>query len=140
MVRPATLDDAEAIIDLTRQLGYHLPDPQIVGNLEAMLNDDRRVVLVVEIESRVVGWCTVFTDVAITEPPYALLSGMVIDETHRGNGLGRELLLAAEAWARDRGLTRIRLRTNLVRAGAQAFYERCGYEIVKEQRVYTKAL
>ncbi|MBC8065191.1 MAG: GNAT family N-acetyltransferase [Chlorobia bacterium] len=140
MVRQATLDDAEAIIDLTRQLGYQLPDQQILANLEEMLNDDRRVVLVLVIESQVVGWCTVVADIAITEPPYALLSGMVVDEALRGNGLGRELLMAAEAWARDRGLARIRLRTNLVRAGAQAFYERGGYETVKEQRVYTKAL
>jgi GNAT superfamily N-acetyltransferase len=140
MIRNATRDDALAIIDLTRQLGYSLPDQTILENLERVLGDERRAALVAISDGKVIGWCTVLIDFAITEPPYALLSGMVIDESHRGKGVGRELLLVAEAWAKSQGLKRIRLRTNLLRSGAHAFYERCGYEAVKEQRVYVKTL
>src|SRR5690242_6592719 len=107
MIRKAERGDANAIIDLTRQLGYSLSADDILDNLDRVLSDERRAVLVATVDGKVVGWCTVVIDFAITEPPYALLSGMVIDEAFRGRGIGRELLLAAEAWAKNQGLAKM---------------------------------
>jgi GNAT superfamily N-acetyltransferase len=51
---------------------------------------------------------------------------LVVPETARGRGLGRDLLLAAEAEARRRGCTRAWVDTQF---GAVAFYERLGYTL-----------
>lgn len=46
----------------------------------------------------------------------------------------------AERWAREQGCWAIYLRSNVVREGAHAFYERLGYERVKMQLALRKAL
>ena len=51
---------------------------------------------------------------------------LVVPEPARGRGLGRDLMLAAEAEARRRGCTHAWVDTQF---GALAFYERLGYTV-----------
>ena len=57
------------------------------------------------------------------------LRQMVVAEDARGSGLGRDLVLFAEAVARDRGFTDVELSARIV---AQGFYEKLGYAAVGE--------
>ncbi|GLY33248.1 GNAT family N-acetyltransferase [Kineosporia sp. NBRC 101731] len=57
---------------------------------------------------------------------------------HRGTGLGKELVIFAENWARDRGLTTMQLELlfptewqHPVKAFLKAWYLRSGYELVR---------
>jgi hypothetical protein len=50
------------------------------------------------------------------------------------------MVAAAEAWVLERGLAMLRLKTNAARKDAHRFYERMGFENVKEQIVYVKKL
>ncbi len=68
------------------------------------------------------------------------IRGLVVDESRRGAGLGRGLMEHAEEWARGRGVRVIRLRSNVVRGGAHAFYARLGYSLVKTQHIFSKKL
>ena len=52
----------------------------------------------------------------------------------------REALTQLGVPARLQGVSSIRLRTNVVRKGAHAFYEHVGYVVRKEQKVYVKVL
>ena len=52
----------------------------------------------------------------------------------------RRLMEEAEQWARDKGCRSVRLRSNVVRAEAHAFYERLGYSVFKTQKNYRKML
>jgi hypothetical protein len=54
--------------------------------------------------------------------------------------MGRELCRAAEEWARGCGVTRIRVRSNVIRERAHAFYLRDGYARVKTSAVFEKVL
>ena len=45
----------------------------------------------------------------------------------RGSGLGRNLMLAAEDWCRDRGVARLNLMVRADNAAAAGFYARLGY-------------
>jgi ribosomal protein S18 acetylase RimI-like enzyme len=49
-----------------------------------------------------------------------------VHASHRGSGLGRKLLVAAEAQARQRGCTRLIVSTHSFQA--PGFYERLGYK------------
>lgn len=53
------------------------------------------------------------------------LTNVWVDEAHRGEGLGRELVLAAEAEAARRGCEQVVLMTHNFQA--PGFYERLGY-------------
>lgn len=55
-------------------------------------------------------------------------------------GVGATLLAAAEAWAAARGHDTLRVRSNVIRVDAHRFYERLGYERVKQSLVFQKHL
>jgi GNAT superfamily N-acetyltransferase len=54
------------------------------------------------------------------------ISNLWVDQRHRGQGLGRTVLRAAEAEARRRGCSRVVLTTHSFQA--PQFYERLGYQ------------
>jgi GNAT superfamily N-acetyltransferase len=72
--------------------------------------------------------------------PYAEIGGMVVDAGNRRRGVGRALLLEAEKWARERGYTTMRIRSNMKRTEARPFYGRMGYQVIKSQYVFEKTV
>ena len=135
-IRRATLDDAAAIASLAGELGYPTTADAMRPRLAAQLER----VLVAECGGRVAGWIQVREMEAIESGAFAEISGLVVAEPLRGGGIGARLVDAAEAWARERGFARIRVRSNVVRTETHRFYERRGYATVKSQRVFDKVL
>jgi len=139
LIRSARLDDAAAITSLTNQLGYSIDETRTRDLLGYLLNATERDVLVFD-DRGVVAWLGLSVAHGLTADPHAEVMGLIVDQNHRSRGLGSMLMTAGEDWARAKGCSRLRLRTNLIRAGAHRFYERLGYSTVKEQRVYEKEL
>jgi ribosomal protein S18 acetylase RimI-like enzyme len=52
-----------------------------------------------------------------------------VERPWRGQGLGRRLMEAAEAWARERGIGQITLNVSARNAPARGLYDSLGYEI-----------
>jgi len=50
--------------------------------------------------------------------------------------VGGALVRGARAWAKEKGLSRLRVRTRVEREAAASFYERAGFCLTKQQRVY----
>ncbi len=139
-IRAAGEGDAERIATLSEQLGYPTDAEAMLKRLRAIGRRPDHGVFVAEAEGNVVGWVHVYAVAALESPAHAEIGGLVVDEAHRGRGIGRALMERAEAWARDMGLGAVRLRSNVIRAEAHAFYERIGYAQVKTQKVFAKAL
>lgn len=137
-MRQARLDDAEAIAALMAQLGYGVPAAIVARRLERL--GGRREVLVATSGDRAVGWAALLIDEAFVEGFGAFLEGVVVDEAARGRGIGRQLLDAVEARARERGCGEIRVQSNVIRERAHSFYERNGYSKVKAQYQLRKPL
>ena len=53
---------------------------------------------------------------------------LAVDESHRGKGLGRQLMLASEDWLRERGVVKLQLMVRSANAGVLDFYDHLGYE------------
>jgi len=102
--------------------------------------EGRHCVLVAEAGSEVVGWVEVVIETTVVSDTQAEILGMVVDERHRGGGVGSRLLEHAETWARERGAGRIRVRSNVVRERTHGFYLRRGYVESKRQIVFQKNL
>jgi GNAT superfamily N-acetyltransferase len=86
----------------------------------------------------VIGWVHVYVDKLLTVGPRAEIGGLVVDEGWRSRGVGAALMQRAERWARQKGCSRVVVRSNVLRSGAHVFYERCGYQLFKQQKVYSK--
>lgn len=53
--------------------------------------------------------------------------GIAVDRAHRGRGVGRALMAAAIAWAREARLDRVELRVMTRHRAAVALYEKMGF-------------
>jgi GNAT superfamily N-acetyltransferase len=127
-IRNAQAADAEAIASLLGQLGYPAGPGSVGSRLERLVIVGDRVV-VAELDGRVVGFAQLHVSPTIEhEQPAAKLSALVVDETHRGEGIGRALVEAMETEARARRCTLLFLTTAARREDAHEFYRRVGLE------------
>jgi GNAT superfamily N-acetyltransferase len=134
-IRAADAPDADALVELCRQLGYPVSADDVRAHLAA--SDQARPGVFVGLRAgRVVGWVELTTRRALESGSWAEITGLVVDEGTRSQGVGGQLVAFARIWARDRGLTRLRVRTNLVRERTARFYERQGFVLAKQQRVF----
>lgn len=139
-IRPAHPGDAPRLALRTGQLGYPASPEAIAGRLARLAAEATQAVLVAEAEGDVVGWAQVGRALSLESGEQAELVGLVVDEAWRGRGIGAALVAAAEAWARERSLPRLRVRSNVTRAATHRFYLNLGFEEAKRQVVFRKAL
>jgi GNAT superfamily N-acetyltransferase len=138
MLRRARPGDAERIGVLMEQLGYDVPAEQIVQRLAR--RGRKREIFVAENDAGLVGWAGVCVREDFVGGRYAEIEGFVVDAQTRSAGIGAQLLVAVESWARSRDCDTLRVRSNVIRDRAHAFYERHGYGRVKAQFSFRKAL
>lgn len=140
-VRPARVEDAEPIAVLSGQLGYPTPAEVTARRLAILLADPEHAVFVAEWPGTgVVGWVHVCLRPLLILEAVAEVEGLVVDASHRSQGVGHQLLAAAERWAHEHGCTATYLRSNARREAAHRFYQREGYQIIKTQFGFWKTL
>jgi GNAT superfamily N-acetyltransferase len=140
-IRRARLTDAARLAALSDLLGYPVSAAELAGRLGRLMGRADQVVLVAEAASGdVVGWLHGAEQELLESGPRCEILGLVVDQSHRSHGIGRRLVQAVEAWASARGLERMAVRSNVVRAESHPFYERLGYERAKTQHAYRKRL
>lgn len=140
VLRPAAEVDAERIAALSGQLGYPADREAIVDRLRLLASSGDQQVFVALLQDQVMGWAQVGRTPSLESGAQAELLGLVVDEGCRGRGLGRALVVEAEAWARAQALPALRVRCNVRREASHRFYRNLGYEEVKRQVVFRKVL
>jgi GNAT superfamily N-acetyltransferase len=139
-VRPIRAEDAVTAARLCTQLGYPTDEAAVLARMRQIAGDAHRAVLVACLDDAVVGWIDLSVEYHLQSEPAVLIGGLVVSESARGRGIGRELLKAAEGWSRSQGVARLRVRSNAIRERAHAFYLRDGYARVKTSAVFEKPL
>jgi len=137
--------DAAEVAALAGELGY----PATPELMDKRLTDiqtsppQQPAELLVAVDStggHVIGWVHVCVPLFLTGSRAASVWGLVVSATHRGQGLGRRLMGATEAWAIDHGCEEIRLHVGAQWAEAHAFSKRLGYHVEKSQLVLARSL
>nr|WP_042178104.1 GNAT family N-acetyltransferase [Kibdelosporangium sp. MJ126-NF4]CEL12972.1 GCN5-related N-acetyltransferase [Kibdelosporangium sp. MJ126-NF4]CTQ98657.1 GCN5-related N-acetyltransferase [Kibdelosporangium sp. MJ126-NF4] len=128
-LRRARPDDAADVAALLVELGY--PDNEVaaVGQRLAMwAQEPAGVVLVAQLGGRVVG------TVAVAAIPYLEQEGrwgrivaLVVSAECRGQGVGRQLVEAAEAAASGLGCVKMEVSSSRARTESHPFYRSLGY-------------
>jgi ribosomal protein S18 acetylase RimI-like enzyme len=134
--------------DFERELDPRMPPGDRIAEayLQLMFSRCREfggVVLVADRDGRVVGFVTILTRHRSSEPDddpgeHGLVSELVVSAAHRGRGIGRSLLRAAEARAREAGAKSLHLAVKAGNTGARALYSAEGF--AKSEIYLEKAL
>ena len=144
-IRPATPDEEGAALDLVEELftppgsrppGYRRERAAYAFRhaLEAFDAD----VLVAVDEERLVGLASVYVDLeTIRFGRRCWLEDLVVTASRRGQGIGRRLLDAAGAWAREHRCTHLGLVSAAARGDAHRFYVANG---MSQMQHFTRAL
>ncbi len=140
-IRAAEARDAARLAELAMQLGYPTTAKEIARRIEETQRSSESTVFVAQLAGgEIAGWIGVFVFRSIAGEPRVEISGLVVDENLRSQGIGAKLLVRAEQWACEKGCRVIGLRCNVIRERAHVFYERHGYQHAKTQKSFRKLL
>ncbi len=140
MIRKANTTDYVELQKLSfEDLGYEC-DVELVKSRLENLDPNNECVFVAEVNSKVVGYVHIIIFNTLYYKSMANIQGMVVAKEHRRKGYGKELMNAAENWAREKGIEIIRLNSGFVRPKAHEFYRTIGYSNEKEQIRFMKEL
>jgi GNAT superfamily N-acetyltransferase len=140
-IRPAQPLDSAQIAKLSTQLGYPSNPNETARRLAEIQHSNESCIFVAQLTGgEIAGWIGMFVFRSIADEPRVEISGLIVDERVRSQGIGEKLLHRAEQWAREKGCRTIGLRCNVIRDRAHAFYECHGYEHVKTQKSFRKIM
>jgi ribosomal protein S18 acetylase RimI-like enzyme len=134
-VRPCLNEDLPAVVDLITQLAVvsGIKKEFSVSQFERLLTDmqskpDSYANYVYLMEDKVVGFISVvFYQTFFHRVGTAQVNELVIDGYHRGMGIGKALMTAAENEARKRGMDELEVGTEKDNLEAQQFYRKYGF-------------
>jgi GNAT superfamily N-acetyltransferase len=127
-VRRARAGDGEAIAAAYAELGHVVSAADVELRLAALAGERRSAALVATHGGRVVGLLTLYMVPVLHEAgDWCRVTALVVDPDARRQGVGRELVSAAEAVAHAAGCSRIEVTSARHRADAHEFYRGRGY-------------
>jgi ribosomal protein S18 acetylase RimI-like enzyme len=131
--RRATLDDLDALaplFDAYRRFYQQPGDVALAGAyLHARMERGESVILVAESDGTLLGFCQLYpTWCSVAAAPIFVLYDLFVDAGVRRAGVGRALMLAAQAFGRAAGAVRLDLGTARANTRAQALYESLGWQ------------
>lgn len=139
-MRRAAPADAERMNELCKQLGYDTSVEALRERIENAIRQGDMAAFVAEEDSVVIGWIQVAIRSTIESGELAEITGLVVDESLRGRGIGAGLVREAELWAKEKGFSSIRVRTNVIRNRTHDFYRKLGFSETKRQVVFRKEM
>ena len=139
-IRRAELGDSRSIAQLSGQLGYDSSEGEIRARLSKMIDTKDNCIYVALDQDRIVGWVHALYALRVESDPFVEIAGLVVDEHDRKEGIGKLLVERIIQWAEGRKGTMIRVRTNTIRTESHRFYEKLGFSLKKEQKIYDKII
>ena len=95
------------------------------------------VIFIADADGRILGSSYAIIDIRLAEGICGEIVSLIISEDFRGFGVGKHLVQMSEEWIYKR-VNNVRIRANVIREDAHAFYSHLGYKEKKEQKVYIK--
>ncbi len=136
LIRKCQATDIDSLLHLMAQLGEfahgdHLPDAaQFEQHFKSMEKSPEIYLNLVGVNGeKVAGFLSmIFYRSFLHKVGSALINELVVDETTRGQGIGRKLVEAAMAEARERGMDEIEVGTETDNLAARQFYHAAGFD------------
>jgi GNAT superfamily N-acetyltransferase len=132
MFREAGPGDFEDVLRLYRQLQPEDPvlrDGSDAASFGLILRSPGLHLFVLEIDGAIVAttYLNVIPNLTRSASPYAVIENVVVDETFRGTGLGKQIMAGTLRAAWDAGCYKAMLLTGSRNPATHAFYRACGF-------------
>ncbi len=132
MFREARSDDFEGVVRLYRQL---LPEDSVLQDgtdraaFEEILRSPGLHLFVLERNRAVVAttYLNVIPNITRSASPYAVIENVVVEESLRGTGLGKQIMEGTLLAAWNAGCYKAMLMTGSRNPDTHAFYKTCGF-------------
>jgi GNAT superfamily N-acetyltransferase len=138
VLRPAREGDAEEIARLSGQLGYPIDGERARTRLRDASAD--HALIVAEWDGRVAGLIELRRLRAVMAWRQVEIFALVVDDGHRGRGIGSRLIEEAERWAYDLRCGKVRVRSDALREEAHSLYRARGYDATRTELLFEKQL
>ncbi|WP_172202532.1 GNAT family N-acetyltransferase [Niveibacterium sp. COAC-50] len=139
-LRRMVLLDAPAVSALSGELGYPTETARMIARLAAILDREDHAAFVATRGDAILGWGHAFVCQFVESDAFVEIGGLVVGEAARGQGVGSKLVEAIAGWARTQGVAEVRVRSNIKRGRAHAFYKSRGFVETKAQLVFARPL
>jgi ribosomal protein S18 acetylase RimI-like enzyme len=134
-IRQATIEDSAVIAQLMAQLveasgyeGWQVFPEQVEESLRKMADSDAYQVLLAGDKGQVMGLLSLsFRHTLFHSAPSALIDELVVEQGHRGQGVGQQLMAVAVERCRAAGCCEIEVSTERSNEAAQKFYRQQGF-------------
>ena len=127
-VRPADPGDSVVVQELLGQLGYAFTVEEVQSRLALLARQPADPVLLATDGGKGAGLIAMHWPAMLHHSqPVARITALVVRDDARGEGIGRSLVDAGAALARQAGCDVLELTTALHRTDAQAFYKALGF-------------
>jgi GNAT superfamily N-acetyltransferase len=128
-IRPAHATDAPVVNELLDQLGYPQPDIATTATrIQTWDEDSSSAAYVADAEGNLLGLVAVHLCPFFERPgSWGRIVALVVSEQARGQGVGGQLVSAAESFATSRGCVRMEVTSSDRREDAHKFYRGRGY-------------
>ena len=138
--RPENLEEASKLFDQYRVFYKSPSDFEAARKfIEERCQKGDSTIFVASNDGRVVGFTQLYPSFSsVSMKRVWILNDLFVDESHRGDGVAKSLMSAAENFARETGAIRIILATQISNVAAQSLYELRGYS--KDEEFYHYAL
>jgi len=139
LIRLANINDSGAIYRLNKDgFGYEYDKDKTVERMQYILTHTRDKIFVAQLNNEVVGYVHASDYECTYSDSLKNILALVVDESKHDFGIGKQLLNAAEQWAKEDGSGGVRLVSGFNREKAHGFYQHCGYEYRKNQKNFVK--
>ncbi len=122
--RPFEDKDEEAVIALWERCGLIRPWNDPARDIRFAREKPESDILVADVDGEVAASVMVGHDGHRGTVYY-----VSVDPAHQGKGYGRDVMKAAEAWLKDRGVWKLNLLLRADNTKIRCFYESLGYEV-----------
>jgi len=105
--------------------------------IREIIQGERSTILVADLSGQTIGLAEIYlrqpdpTNPAVVPTLYAHLQSLVVTEPLRRQGVGKQLLQAAQVWAQENGAAEMRLDIWEFAAGPLGFYEKMEYHTTR---------
>lgn len=131
--------DVPALGRLMLELGYETSAVELQRRMELLLaHSDHFLRVAVDEHDNVLGGVHASLQFELTVGAFVEIEALIVTRDARRSGVGVELVRGVEGWAAQRGIYSIRVRSQVHRDGAAAFYRRLGYTATKQQLVFVR--